>query len=93
METPKTFSIDPAKERQNKALHKMSLREVDRFEFDSAHCELDTRENYGEEREVAYGFIGYNIHILVFTMRGETCRVISLRKANRTEARYYAENT
>jgi len=93
METPKSFSIDPAKERQNRALHKVSLHEVKRFEFDSAHVELDTRENYGEDREVAYGFIGYALFILVFTMRGETCRVISLRKANRTEARYYAENT
>jgi uncharacterized DUF497 family protein len=93
METPTNFTFDPAKDRQNKALHRMSLKEVERFEFATALVELDTRENYGEDRELALGVIGVRLHALVFTMRGTTCHAISLRKATKTEIQYYVDNS
>ncbi len=49
----------------------------------------DDREAYGELRFRAYGLIGGRLHMLVFTMRGNHLRAISLRKANKKEARRY----
>jgi uncharacterized protein len=92
VETPKRFSFDPAKDRQNRALHRISLDEGRRFEFATAVVDLDSREDYGEEREVAYGIIGVRLHVLIFTMRGETCHLISLRKATKLEIAYYVDN-
>lgn len=40
---------------------------------------------------MALGFIGDRLHVLVFTMRGQTLRVISLRRANERECARYAE--
>ncbi|WP_218892042.1 BrnT family toxin [Granulicella arctica] len=37
----------------------------------------------------ALGFLDGRLHALVFTTRGEDMRVISFRKANRTEVRRY----
>jgi uncharacterized DUF497 family protein len=48
-----------------------------------------TRRNYGEDRVIALGFIARRLHVLVFTMRSQTLRVISLRKANYKERNAY----
>jgi uncharacterized protein len=50
---------------------------------------VDDREDYGEERLVATGFIGPLVHVLVYTMRSGTTWVISLRRANKREIRRY----
>jgi len=42
-------------------------------------------------REIGYGVIGNRLYCVVFTQRGDTMRVISLRKANAREARQYGE--
>lgn len=51
----------------------------------------DDRADYGETRMFALGFIGDRLHALVFTMRGDACRVISLRRANDREVAHYDE--
>ncbi|UIF91857.1 BrnT family toxin [Cupriavidus sp. UYPR2.512] len=40
---------------------------------------------------MAYGPIGPRLYCLVFTIRGETLRAISLRKANSREVRDYEQ--
>lgn len=52
---------------------------------------IDDREHYGELREMALGFIGVRLHAMAFTRRGDTVRIISLRKANRVEVRRYVD--
>ena len=47
----------------------------------------DTRRDYGERRVIAVGTIAGRLHVCVYTMRGEICRIISLRKANTKEGR------
>jgi uncharacterized DUF497 family protein len=37
------------------------------------------------------GFIANRLHVMAFTRRGGNIRVISLRKANKRENRYYDE--
>jgi len=44
-----------------------------------------------EERFIALGLIGERLHSLVFTVRGNAVRVISLRKANRREELGYEQ--
>ncbi|GHU03449.1 hypothetical protein FACS1894158_01920 [Betaproteobacteria bacterium] len=51
----------------------------------------DTREAYGERRVNVIGFLNGQIVCLTYTERGENLRVISLRKANRNETRYFAK--
>ncbi len=52
----------------------------------------DTRWNYGEDRYQLLGSIGTRVFFLVYTLRGETIRIISARKANGREVQRY-ENT
>ena len=59
------------------------------FDFDSAQIVADERHEYGEMRYRAIGRLGDEIAVVVFTMRDETLRVISLRLASRKERRQY----
>ena len=45
----------------------------------------DARFDYGETRLVAIGRIGTAAYTMVFTPRGKTVRIISLRRASRDE--------
>ncbi|CAI2936133.1 BrnT family toxin [Aminobacter niigataensis] len=92
MKTPRSFSFDPAKNDRNVADRGISFEQAKTFEFDTAMVATDDRKEYGEVREVAFGFIGSRLHVLVFTMRGEACHVISLRKANDREVRTYVKS-
>ena len=83
--------FDPAKDRENKRKHGISLQRADDFEMHSAAIEIDTREDYGESRFNALGFLGATLYSLTFTMRGQTVRAISFRKANRREEKSYAD--
>ena len=91
MKTPRSFTFDPAKNQKNIAERDIDFAAAAHFEFETAVIAIDDRKDYGEVREVASGFIGNRIHVLVFTMRGEACHVISLRKANKREVKAYVE--
>lgn len=49
----------------------------------------DTRRSYGETRMIAYGAINSHVLAVVYTMRGDVCRIISARKAKRNERDAY----
>lgn len=92
MKTPRRFTADPAKNARNVAEREIDLvHGAATFDFSTAIIAVDDRHDYGEVREVAVGFIGPRLHVLVFTMRGEACHVISLRKANKREVKAYVE--
>jgi uncharacterized DUF497 family protein len=61
------------------------------MDIDTARVVRDERRFYGEARFQAYGLIDDRLHVLAFTMRGDTLRAISLRKANSREVGRYAE--
>ncbi len=75
----------------NKRKHKIGFEAVARFDWDMAVVHPDGREDYFELREQALGFIGDVLYYLVFTRRGETVRVISLRKAEKSERKRYVK--
>jgi uncharacterized protein len=86
------YAWDEAKRAANVAVHGIDFTAAYRFEWDTAVIDPDSRRDYGEEQFIAIGRIGFRLHVLVFTPRGELVRVISLRKANRKESRRYEES-
>jgi uncharacterized protein len=70
--------------------HRVDFAAVEQFDFESAIIIRDDRDDYGESRYRAQGFIGGRLHALVFTRREGRIRVISLRKSNRREIEGYA---
>lgn len=87
------ISFDPAKNALNISLRGLSFEQVTEFEFESAIYQLDNRQDYGEERIRALGFVSGRLHALVFVETALGIRVISFRKANKREVKYYAEET
>lgn len=51
----------------------------------------DTRRAYPEERIIVYGETQGVVLVLVHTIRGDKCRIISARQANRNERQEYHE--
>lgn len=51
----------------------------------------DERFEYGEDRWLTFGEIEGRLFAVAYTMRGETIRIISARKANERERRKYDE--
>ena len=88
-------TFDPVKDAANMAKHGVSLSEAAGFEWDTAIVWPDTRNDYGEARMVALGYIGLRIMAVVFVDRPADKpterRIISLRKANSREVKHYAE--
>jgi uncharacterized protein len=87
------FEWDPEKASLNWAKHRVSFKAVRRFDWTFAVEARDSRNVYSEVRTIAHGFIGARLHVLVYTRRGNRCRVISLRKASSKEVARYAEFT
>lgn len=80
--------FDPFKEAYNKKTHQISLaRWVDLKVISIVE---DDRFDYGEKRFRAYGLIDGIAYCLVFTMRNEQRRPISLRRAHAKEMKRYA---
>lgn len=83
------YEYDELKRLINKQKHAIDFMIAVRFEWESAQVVDDDRKNYGESREVATGFIGERIYVMVFVRRNERIRIISLRKANERERKNY----
>ena len=83
--------FDPVKNESNIDKHGVSLAEAEAFEWDTAVVCEDTRKLYPETRFEAKGYIGDRLHVMVFCIRADVVRVISLRKANKREEMRYAQ--
>jgi uncharacterized DUF497 family protein len=87
------YGWDQGKRRANIDKHGIDFTAVHGFEWEYAVRRVDDRDDYGELREQAIGFIGDRLHVLVFTEReddeGGMIWVISLRKAEAPDKRTY----
>lgn len=81
------YEWDEGKRLSNQVKHGVDFSEVAGFEWDTAVIQSSPRG--GELRHAALGFIGERLHYLVFTIRGNNRRIVSLRKANQRELRRY----
>ncbi|MCO4891630.1 BrnT family toxin [Cupriavidus sp. WGtm5] len=84
------ISFDPGKDVANTVKHGISLAMAAEIDWSDVMARPDTRSDYRELREIGFGFIGDRPYCVVFTQRGETFHVISLRKANTREVQDYA---
>ena len=80
---------------ENKNQLNIQHREIDFFDackmFDYPTLRrIDNRKDYGEIRYVALGQLDKAIISMVYTMRTEVIRIISVRRANRRECKAYS---
>jgi uncharacterized DUF497 family protein len=85
------ITFDPRKSERNRIERGFGFESAAEFDFASAIYTEDRRRDYGETRIRALGRIEDLLYAMVFTMRGTTLRVISLRRASRRERKRYAE--
>ncbi|CAA6605462.1 conserved hypothetical protein [Rhodospirillaceae bacterium LM-1] len=84
------IEFDPEKDVQNREKHGASLALGAKVLADTSRLEiLDVRFNYAEERFIVYGNVLGRIYVCVFTERGRTRRIISVRRANDRETERY----
>jgi uncharacterized protein len=69
----------------------LSLADADGFQWENAVVLKDARKQYAEPRFTATGYTGDRLHVMVFCLRSEAVRVISLRKADPREVKSYAK--
>ena len=79
------IEFDIEKNKRNIASHGIDMSLADILFKNDYRVEIDDRFEYGEIREVAYGYISGREFVCVFTERGSARRIISLRKANKRE--------
>ena len=84
------FEWDEAKAALNERKHGVPLPFATRVFLDEKRLEwADTRRQYGEPRWITIGLIeGFEI-VVTYTLRGDTIRLISARKATRYEREDY----
>lgn len=87
------LEFDPAKSERNRRERGLPFERAAEFDFETAVIEADARRDYGEPRITAIGKLDGIPHVLIFTMRGDSLRVISFRKANKREVRRYEQAT
>jgi uncharacterized protein len=85
------IEFDPDKNKRNIDMRGLPFSIVERFDFSSSLEDIDDR-HISEIRIIAIGRIRFHIYTLVYTMRGENIRVISLRKSNKKERIAWSRN-
>lgn len=87
------YDWDEEKRKENLRKHNVDFSLACLFNWGFALIEQDLRKNYGESRFSSVAPIGERLYVMVYTIRKETVRIISLRKANLREWRKYVEKT
>ncbi|MGE0828896.1 MAG: BrnT family toxin [Hyphomonadaceae bacterium] len=89
---PPGFEWDDRKAALNLRKHGVSFALAQHFDFETALEARDPEsDEHGEERFLAIGKIEGRFHALVYTLRGENIRIISLRKAIAYEKRRWRQ--
>lgn len=73
--------------------HGLDFQGVDALWDHPTVTRKDIRFDYGELRFVTFGVLDGVVVVLVHTERDDAMHIISLRRAEKYEARYYVETT
>lgn len=84
-------SWDEPKRRRNIQAHGLDFEGVEAIWDNFTVTRDDVRENYGESRLVTFGILSGEVVVLVHIDRDDDMHIISLRRAEKYEARYYLE--
>ncbi len=82
------YEWDEAKSEANYRKHGIWFDAVPIF-FAARYIEKEIAGDYGEVRRVAIGLIGEKEYTVIYTMRGENRRIISVRRARKHERELY----
>ena len=85
-----SYEWDENKCALNLARHGLDFESIEDFRWDSAKIKPSVRN--GELRYLAIGFIGDRVHAVVYTVRGESRRLISMRRASKQEVKEHEEH-
>ena len=85
------FEWDDRKREWTLNERKLDFADIAFLDWDKAITMEDVRQPYPETRYITYGKIGNRVMVLALCYRGEAIRVISLRKANEREKKFYDE--
>jgi hypothetical protein len=86
------IEFDRAKDAANQAKHGVSLALAGELDWDAALVWVDERFEYDEIRVIALAPKTGILYYVAFVDRGEVRRIISLRRANRREVKYYVQS-
>jgi uncharacterized DUF497 family protein len=91
---PSLFEWDEAKARLNERKHRLAFEFALRVFRDSQRYEYNvSRPSDGELRLKVLGRVYDRLFSVVFTIRDDACRVISVRPANSKEERIHANRS
>jgi uncharacterized protein len=82
---------DESKRRANLRRHKLDFVGIEVIGDGFTVTREDVRERYGERRFVTFGVLHDEVVVMVYTERRDDLHVISLRRAEKYEKRYYLE--
>ena len=86
------FEWDPAKARSNLAKHGISFSDVEPVFYDQYAISIPDPGAQAEERFVVVGMDALGrIVVVVYTHRGDSIRIISARRATKSERKTYEE--
>ncbi len=86
------FEWDEAKNLENIRKHEIDFADVLSMFDGEMLIELDDRFDYGEDRWIGIGFLGFGIAVIVWTeRRKDIIRIISARRANRHEQKRFEQ--
>ena len=84
--------FDPAKDAANRKKHGLSLAEGDGVLDDPLALTIDDSSAQGEQRFISVGMNVFGqLRVVVYALRGDSARIISVRKAEPKEIRAYEE--
>ena len=81
------YEWDENKRRRNVDERNLDFAQVANFDWENATVRASNRQ--GEERFVAYGYMGDRMYAVVFTLRNGVTRIISFRRASDKEVDEY----
>jgi len=83
-------SFDPAKDAANLRKHGISLAERDGVLNDPLALTIEDHSSQGEQRFISIGMNVFGkLRVVVYTLRGDDARIISVRNAEPKEVRCY----
>jgi hypothetical protein len=83
-------SFDPDKDLANRKKHGVALAEGDGVLIDPLALTIEDYSALGEQRFISVGMNVFgNLRVVVYALRGDDARIISVRKAEPKEIRAY----
>jgi len=83
------ITFDPAENNWNIQKRGLSFERAATFDFETAVYSIDRRNEYGENRVVALGYLDGRLHVMCLVKTETGIRVISFRRANLREVNKY----